>query len=126
MPLHNPETNKAEIIVGYALSGLFSLMLVFSAIMKFLRDDFLVDSMQAIQLLPAMTTIAIIEFLVILIYWIPKTMNLGFFLCCCYVGGIITGELVGLGGIGLPIPGIPLVAMLFAGTFLRKRSLFFG
>ena len=126
MSLHSPNATRPARITGYVLSAIVSAMLVFSAIMKFLEDDFLVQSMSAINLLPSMQIIALVELLVVILYWIPKTMNLGFLLCCCFLGGIIAGELIAAQGSALPIPGVPLAIMLFIGTYLRKKELFFG
>jgi len=119
----NPSSKPAR-IVGYALSILVSIPLVFSAVMKLLADEFLVESMSAIHLLPAMKAIAIIEVLVVILFWLPKTMKIGFFLCCFYIGGIISAELIAMEGSGIPIPGVPLAVLLVVGTYLRRKELF--
>ena len=121
--LHDPQSSKPARVAGYVLSILVSVMLVFSAIMKLLADEFLVESMSAIHLLPAMKTIAFVELLVVALYWIPKTMKLGFLLCCFYIGGIISAELISMEGAGIPIPGVPLAVLLVVGTYLRKKDL---
>lgn len=125
MTLHDPQSPKPTRIVGYILTILVSIMLVFSATMKLLADEFLVESMSAIHLLSAMRGIAIMELIVVILFWIPKTMKLGFLLCCFYVGGIISAELIAMEGSGVPIPGVPLAVLLVVGTYLRKKQLFF-
>ena len=65
-------------------------------------------------------TIGAIELICLILYWIQKTSNLGFFLLCSYVGGIIVAEMVAGGP---PIPGVPVAVLLYVGTFLRKPSL---
>lgn len=124
MKLHDLNAKKFNKIAGYALSGLASALLVFSAIMKFTQNDFLVESMSAIHLLPAMQWLGLIEIVVVILYWIPKTFKVGFFLLLSFTGGIIAAELIALEGAGLPIPGVPISAMLYLGTYLRKRSFF--
>ena len=64
--------------------------------------------------------IGLVEILCVVLYWIPRTSNIGFFLFCSYAGGIIVGELI-LGDI--PIPGIVTAIMIYTGTMLRKPSL---
>ena len=121
--LHDSDSSKARIITGYVLSIIPSLLLVFSGVMKLLGDEFMVQNFTELKLLPAMTMIGLIELLCVALYWIPKTMNLGFFLLCSYLGGVIVAELIQVGGIGLPIPGLPLAIFLYVGTFLRKKDL---
>lgn len=64
--------------------------------------------------------IGVVEVACVVLYWIPKTSNLGFFLFCSYIGGIICGELL-LGE--APLPGLTIGAMIYVGTLLRKPSL---
>ena len=70
-----------------------------------------------------MSFIGILEILCVALYWIPRTINIGFFLLCSYAGGIITAELIAVQGQALPIPGVPLAIMLYVGTMLRKKNL---
>ena len=64
--------------------------------------------------------IGLIEIFVVVLYWIPKTMNIGFFLFCSYAGGIVVGELIHG---DVPLPGLVTGAMVYVGTLLRKPSL---
>jgi len=54
------------------------------------------------------------------LYLVPKTSNIGFFLLCSYMGGVIVGELVRG---EMPIVGIVLATLLYVGTMLRKPEL---
>ena len=121
--LHDSSIGNGRKITGYVLSALPSLMLVFSGVMKLIRGEFMVQSMDKLQLLSLMTFIGALEIVCVILYWIPKTMNLGFFLLCSYAGGIIAAELISTEGQMLPIPGLPLAIMLYVGTFLRKPQL---
>lgn len=64
--------------------------------------------------------IGLIEIVCVVLYWIPRTSNVGFFLFCSYAGGIIVGELI-LGDV--PLPGLAIGGMIYLGTLLRKPSL---
>lgn len=121
--LHETNLSKSRIIAGYILSALPSMMLVFSGVMKLLQDDFMVENMRQLGLINVMVFIGLLEIVCVVLYWIPKTMNLGFFLLCSFVGGIIVGELISVSGQAWPVPGLPLAIVLYIGTFLRKPSL---
>ena len=45
---HDSELPKPRKIVGYILSVLVSAMLIFSGVMKLLKDDFMVQNMSAL------------------------------------------------------------------------------
>ena len=121
--LHDSDINNIRKIAGYLISGLVSAMLLFSGTMKLIGNDFLVEAMTAINLVPAMRTIGLIEITAVILYWIPKTMNFGFFLLCSYMGGVIAAELIAMQGVGIPMPGVPLAILLYVGTFLRKKEM---
>ena len=121
--LHERGLPKIRLIAGYILSILATILIAFSGILKLLKDDFLVQAMREINLEGSMVWIGIIELGCVILYWIPATFKFGFYLLCCYVGGIISAELIAASGSELPIPGVPIAAFLFVGTFLRNRSL---
>lgn len=121
--LHDAEIGTGRKITGYILSVIPSLLLVFSGVMKLLAGDFMVQNMEHLKLLSLMQFIGVLEIACVILYWIPKTMNIGFFLLCSYAGGIIAAELIASEGAALPIPGLPLAIMLYVGTFLRKKAL---
>lgn len=124
--LHDKGIKRYSKYLGYGISIVFTLMLLFSAVMKLTENDFLVKSMDAIHLLPSMKFIALIEILCLVLYWIPKTVKVGFYLLCFFMGGVIAAELIALEGVSIPIPGIPLSILLVLGTFLRKPAILFG
>ncbi len=121
--LHDPDISTARKITGYVLSILPSLMLVFSGVMKLLEGDFMIEAMSALRLRSVMGFVGFLEIACVVLYWIPKTMNIGFFLLCSYAGGIIAAEWIGAEGQGIPIPGVPLAILLYVGTMLRKKAL---
>ncbi|MEM6643234.1 MAG: DoxX family protein [Bacteroidota bacterium] len=119
--LHEPGINKVRKIAGYVISILLSLLFLFSAFSKLSGSEEVKANMDAIPNMGSLLTIiGVVELLSLILYWIPKTANLGFFLLCSYCGGIIVAEIVTGGP---PVPGIPVAILLFVGTFLRKPSL---
>ena len=117
--LHDPEIQRSRKIAGYILTIVPSLMLIFSASMKILLMPSMVENMEALGLSDITWVIGLIELICVILYWIPKTTNLGFFLICSYLGGIIVAELM----TGNPITGISLALLFYIGTFLRKPNL---
>ena len=123
MHLHENTISKTRKIAGYILSILPSLLIVFSGVNKVIGSQMMVDNMSSISLLDAMPFIGILEIACVALYWIPKSSNVGFFLLCSYVGGIITAESIMGAGTNLPILGIVVAVLLYIGTMLRKPSL---
>ena len=121
MKLHENQIGKIRKIIGYILSILPSLMIVFSGSNKVLGAEWMVEAMKRIPHIGEMTPlIGMLEISCVLIYWIPKTSNIGFFLLCSYTGGIICAEIVAA---HTPLPGILLAIFIYIGTLLRKPSL---
>ena len=118
--LHEPGISKSRRITGYLLSILPSLMVLVSGLVKFTQNEMMVENLERLGVAEHAVLIGLVEIICVIAYWIPKTSNIGFFLFCSYVGGIIVGELI-LGDI--PIPGIVTGIMIYVGTMLRKPSL---
>jgi len=123
MNLHEAHISKTRKIIGYILSILPCMLIVFSGVNKLIGSQIMVDSMSKINLLEAMPFIGALEIFCVILYWIPKTSNIGFFLLCSYVGGIIAAESIMGGGATLPILGIIVAVLLYVGTMLRKPAL---
>ena len=64
--------------------------------------------------------VGVLELVLLVIYWIPKSMKMGFYLLQSFVGGIIVAEVV-TGQV--PFAGIAVATFLYAGTILRHPSL---
>lgn len=118
--LHEPGIGKSRKITGYLLSILPSLMVLFSGIVKFTGSAEVMESLEKIGVESHAVLIGLVELVCVVLYWIPRTSNIGFFLFCSYAGGIIVGELI-LGEV--PLPGIVTAVMIYTGTMLRKPSL---
>ncbi|MCX2743305.1 hypothetical protein OO013_05480 [Mangrovivirga sp. M17] len=121
MPLFEPHLSKIRRLSGLIISILPSLVLFFSGIMKLGGAEQLAGSLESINLLQYMEVIGVIEILVVIAYWVPRFSNIGFFLVCCFCGGIIVGEL-SMGN--FPLPGLMVTTLFFIGTFLRKPGMF--
>lgn len=114
------EISKTRRIIGWVLSVVPTAFLVFSGINKVFSHPIMVESLNKINLGAHIVTIGVIEIACVILYFIPKTSNIGFFLLCSYVGGIIAAEWA-MGQ--APIPGIAVAVLLYVGTMLRKPEL---
>lgn len=120
MPLHEASIGKGRRIAGYILSILPTLVIIGSGINKLIGSDALKVNMEKIKMVEIMPYIGILEFIIVILYWIPKTSNIGFFLMASYCGGIIASEIT-MGE--FPLIGIVVATLFYVGTMLRKPSL---
>jgi len=106
--------------LGWAMSLFVCLGISASGMGKMMKSKFLVESLTKINLQDHIVTIGIIEIICVIIYLIPKTANIGFFLLCSYIGGIIVSEWA----MGFPPTiGIMLAIFLYVGTMLRRPEM---
>ncbi|NJC24922.1 hypothetical protein [Neolewinella antarctica] len=117
---HEKGISKTRRITGYVLSLLPALAVMGSGFTKFLPDNEIHALLEKLGMADYAVLIGIIEIGVVVLYAIPRTSNVGFFLFCSYVGAIIVGELV-IGDV--PLPGLTIGVMIYVGTLLRKPSL---
>ncbi len=117
---HEPGIHKAQKAFGYLLSVLASFMVLVSGLLKFVQNTWAMEPLEKLGLSEHWLPVAVIEVLCVVLYWIPKASNIGFFLLCSYVGGIIVAELL-MGE--APVPGLVIGLMVYLGTLLRKPSL---
>lgn len=126
---HEDHIGKAQKITGYVLSILFSINIFMAGILKVIHEASIVERMNNIPNWgDKLAFIGILELVLLVCYWIPKTQKLGFYLLCAFVGGIIVAEVaagthVEQGAPPAPLVGIITATLLYAGTFLRKPSL---
>jgi len=119
--LHEASIGKTRKIAGYILSILPSLMILFAGIGKVSGMEEMAENMNKIPNIgPMISFIGILELSCLLLYWIPKTSNIGFFLLASYGGGIIVAEIVS--GVP-PFAGIMVTTLFYVGTMLRKPAL---
>ena len=126
---HEEPISKARRIVGYALSILFSFQILMAGILKVIQEDSIVERMGNIPHWgDHLLFIGWLELGLLTLYWIPKTQQLGFYLLCAFVGGIIVAEVaagthVEQGAPPAPLVGVVTAILLFAGTLLRRPSM---
>lgn len=118
--LHENGLGRYQRWLGYILTLLPSLGVLASGVTKFFPAGDIHLLLQQLGLEDHAIVIGLVEIAVVVIYWIPRTCNIGFFLFCSYIGGILVGELI-LGDV--PLPALTIGAMIYVGTLLRKPSL---
>lgn len=118
--LHENGIGPSRQIWGYALSLLASLAVFGSGVTKFFPAGDIHLLLRELGMEDHTLTIALVEIAVVVLYWIPRTSNFGFFLFCSYVGGILVAELI-LGDV--PLPALAIGGMIYVGTLLLRPSL---
>lgn len=120
--LHETQISITRRIAGYTLSIIPSLMILLAGVTKLIGTE---EMVQNFANLPnwqdKMLFIGILELVILALYWIPKTMNMGFFLMLGFMGGALLAEVVLKGGV--PLPAIFVTTLFYVGTMLRKPSL---
>jgi hypothetical protein len=126
---HEDQIGKVQKITGYVLSILFSIQILMAGVLKVIGEDAIVERMNNIPNWgDKLLFIGLLELVLLVLFWIPKTQKLGFYLLCAFVGGIIVAEVaagthVAQDGPPAPIVGIISAVLLYAGTVLRKPSM---
>ena len=119
--LHETQISKARRIAGYTISILASIMILFAGVSKIMGSDEMVKTMNSLPNFGNMMLfVGVLELILLVLYWTPKTSNLGFFLLCSFGGGCIVAEMV-MGK--MPMGGIMVSTLFYVGTMLRKPSL---
>lgn len=92
-----------------------------AGIMKVISNPEMTENMASLgPMAENILLVGIGELILLVLYWVPNTQKLGFYLMCSFVGGIIATEIIG----GRPIfIGISTAILLYAGTILRFPSL---
>ena len=109
--------SKTKGTVGLILTSIVALALLASGTAKLIGVEMMT------QILGDKTMfVGLIEIVCVALFLYPKTNNLGFFLLCSYLGGVIATEWIHLSG--MPLPGVILNTVLWIGMYLRKPQLF--
>ncbi len=116
-----PTTSKKLLWAGRTLSGLVSLMLLFSASFKLMKPPMFVQEFARLGYLEsAALGIGILEIACVVIYLLPQTAMLGAILLTGYLGGATATHV----RIGDPfIPPIVAGVLVWAGLYLRDERL---
>jgi hypothetical protein len=119
--LHETQISKAKKIAGYTISIMASFIIFMAGIMKIIgNEEIQIIMAKATNFGDKLMLIGILEIVILILYWIPRTMNIGFFLLASFGGGIIVAEIV-TGE--MPIAGILITTLFYVGTILRKPTL---
>ena len=119
--LHETQISKARKIAGYTISIIASFMLFMAGIMKIIGNEEMKMNMTKVTNFgDKLMLIGILEIIILILFWIPRTMNIGFFLLASFGGGIIVAEIV-TGE--MPFAGILVTTLFYVGTILRKPTL---
>ena len=119
--LHETQISKARKIAGYTISIIASFMLLMAGIMKIIgNEEMKINITKVTNFGDKLMFIGILEIIILILYWIPRTMNIGFFFLASFGGGIIVAEIV-TGE--MPFAGILVTTLFYVGTILRKPTL---
>ena len=119
--LHETQISKARKIAGYTISIIASFMLFMAGIMKIIgNEEMKINMTKVTNFGDKLMLIGILEIIILILFWIPRTMNIGFFLLASFGGGIIVAEIV-TGE--MPFAGILVTTLFYIGTILRKPNL---
>lgn len=118
---HQTDIPKWQRIIGYILSILFSFQIIMAGIMKLIASPEMTKNMATLgPMNDNMLLVGAGELILLVLYWLPKTHKLGFYLMCSFVGGIIATEIIAARPLSI---GISTAVMLYAGTIMRFPSL---
>lgn len=113
-------STKTKRILSIILMVLPSIMLLMSAFMKLSGADEVVNGLTRAGLGSYITLIGIIEILSVLLFLIPQTYKIGFFLLCSYLGGALCIELAG----GQPPMAAIFLSVIWTSVFLKDDKMF--
>jgi len=113
------EISKTRRIIGWILSGIPVLALIAACGAKLTNNPEIAEKLATINI-TNIQIIGVIILVCVTLYLIPKTSNIGFFLLCSYLGGMIVARIAQ--GEPLIVP-IGLAVLLYVGTMLRKPEL---
>ena len=119
--LHETQISKAKKLAGYTISIMASFMLFMSGIMKIIgNEEMQINMSKVTNFGDKLMLIGILEISILILYWMPRTMHIGFFLLASFGGGIIVAEIV-TGE--MPFAGMLITTLFYVGTIFRKPTL---
>ena len=115
---------KAKKIISLVLMIVPALLMILSAVMKFIAAPQVVEGLTKIGFLPnfSLSVLAVIEITSVALFLIPKTWRVGFFLVCGYLGGAGVAEIIG----HQPPTAFVLLALIWVGVYLKDQYMFTG
>ena len=115
---------KAKKIISLVLMLIPTLLMTFSAVLKFAAVPQVVEGLTKIGFLPyfPLPLLALIEVISVALLFIPKTWRIGFFLVCGYLGGAAVAEIVSQ----QPPGAFIFLTLIWIGAYLKDPTLFVG
>ena len=86
-------TSKTKNIVSIVLGALPSAMVLISGTMKLSGNPKMVEGLTQGGFGSYITLFGALEFIMVILFFIPKTKKVGFYLLCSYLGGAMAVEL---------------------------------
>ena len=118
---HESGLSKSRRGMGYVLSILATFAIFLSGLLKIFPVAQALEPLEKLGLASYAFEVGLAEVLLALLYWLPRTQRLGFFLLCSYIGAILLGEIL---MDEFPLPALLLGIMIYFGTYLRMPTLF--
>ena len=84
---------KAKKIITIIITALAALMVLFSGMMKLIKNEKIVAGLAGAGVGNYITILGLMEIVFTILFIIPKTMKLGFILLSCYFAGALATEL---------------------------------
>jgi hypothetical protein len=113
-------TNKTKNIVSIVIGAIPAAMVVMSAVMKFTGNPQVVDGLTKGGLGDYIIIFGTIEILSVLLFFIPKTKKIGFYLLCSYLGGAMSIEL----SHGMKPMSAIFIALFWISMFINDKANF--
>ena len=115
---------KVKKIISLVFMVLPALLMIFSAVLKFVAAPQVVEGLTKVGFLPnfPLPALALIEITAVALFLIPQTWRIGFFLLCGYLGGAGAIEIVG----HQSPTAFVLLTFIWIGVYLKDQLMFTG
>jgi hypothetical protein len=100
-----------------------AIILSLIAIMKLVALNQPVGKLPMPGMADKLLPLAILEIICVFLFVIPRTMNIGFFLICSYLGGAMAVNIFTIPSANPVVPAF-LLALFWIGVYLKKKDLF--
>ncbi len=111
-------TNKTRNVVSIVVGALPAAMVLMSSIIKLTTDP---QPLIKAGFGPYIKPLGIIEIVLLILFFYPKTKRIGFYLLCSYLGGAFSVELTS----GLPPLSLILLTLFWVSMFIKDKNNFF-
>ncbi len=113
-------TTKTKRILSIVIGAIPGAMVLMSGIMKLTMNPDMVKGLSAGGFGPYIQLFGAMEVIFLVLFFIPKTKNIGFFLLLSYLGGAMATEV----GHGMKPISAVLIALFWISMFIGNKNLF--